>query len=394
MTRKRHVLTVLTAIAAVLIAGCSSSSSSSSGQATSSSQGAGPINIGLIAGLTGPSSAWSVPYKDGAELAVQDINAHGGINGRKVVLYTEDNQSSPETSITNVTTLMFSDHVNFIVCSCDSGQFLPIVARLAQADSGKPGGGQFVVSNGVAGTTQILQLPPVYISAFPLNGTLAATLAAQAWKMGYRRAYVLSQSDAYGQDMYTQLQAAWKNLGGTVVGATIVNPSLPNYTSVMQQVNNANPQVIFTGTYGPDALLQFREITQMGNKAPWFLLFHETAAFNSVAGSTNRAYGLDPAWLASSDPTWVAHYTAVYHHAPGLFDAQGYDTTWLAAQAVAHAGSSPTVDSIKSAYMQAAQSYSGPTGKFVLNSQYARIDAPVSWFVVQNGQWVALSGTP
>jgi branched-chain amino acid transport system substrate-binding protein len=393
MTRRRQVLAVLAAIAAVLIVGCSSSSSSSSGQASASGQAKSPINVGLIAGLTGASSAWSVPYKNGAELAVQDLNAHGGINGRKVVLYTEDNQSSPETSITNATTLMSSDHVNFIVCSCDSGQFLPIVARVAQADSGKSGGGQYVVSNGVAGTTQILKLPPVYISTFPLNGTLAATLAAQAWKMGYKQAYVLSQSDAYGQDMYTQLQAAWKSLGGTVVGATIVNPNLPNYTSVMQQVNNAHPQVIFTGTYSADALLQFREITQMGSKAPWFLLFHETAAFNSVAGSTNLAYGLDPAWLAN-DQTWIAHYTAVYNKAPGLFDAQGYDTTWLAAEAVANAGSSPTVSSLKSAYVQATHSYSGPTGKFVLNPQYARIDAPVSWFVVRNGQWVALPGSP
>jgi branched-chain amino acid transport system substrate-binding protein len=388
MVRRRHVFAGSVVAAALLAAACSSSSSSSSNQPQ------GPIRVGLIAGLTGASSAWSVPYKNGAELAVKDINAKGGIDGRKVVLYTEDNQSSPETSITNVTTLMSSDHVNFIVCSCDSGQFLPIVARLAQADSGKPGGGQFVVSNGVAGTTKILNLPPVYISTFPLDGTLATTLAAQAWKMGFRRAYVLSQSDAYGQDMFTQLQAAWKRLGGTVVGATIVDPSLPSYTSVMQQINGKHPQVIFTGTYGPDALLQFREITRMGSKAPWFLLYHETAPFNTVAGSTNRAYGLDPGWLATTDPKWVSHYKAVYGHAPGLFDAQGYDTTWLAALAVAKAGSSVTVDSIKKAYVQATKSYSGPTGKFVLNSQYARIEAPVSWFVVRDGQWVALPGAP
>ncbi len=392
MVRRRGLMAVSVAATAILAAACSSGGGAGGGGG-SSSQSKGPIQLGLIAGLTGPSSAWSVPYKNGAELAVKDINAKGGINGRKVVLITEDNQSSPETSVTNATTLMGSDHVSFIVCSCDSGQFLPIISRVAQANSGKSGG-QTVVSNGVAGTTKILNLPPVYISTFPLDGTLAKTLAQQAWNMGLRRAYVLSQSDAYGQDMYTQLQDAWKGLGGTISGATVVNPNLPNYTSVMQQVKGANPQVIFTGTYGPDALLQFREITQMGNKAPWFLLYHETAAFNTITGSDNRAYGLDPAWLGDKDASWVSHFKSVYGHAPGLFDAQGFDTTWLAALAVAKAGSNTSVDSIKKAYVQVANSYSGPTGKFEFNAQYARVNAPVSWYAVKGGQWIALPGAP
>jgi len=388
--RRRRLLWAGSVVATALLA---AACGSSGGGGSSSSQSKEPIKIGLIAGLTGPSSAWSVPYKNGAQLAVKDLNAKGGVDGRKVELVTEDNQSSPETSVSAATTLMFSDHVNFIVCSCDSGEFLPIVSRVEQADASKPGGGQFIVSNGVAGTTKILNLPPVYISTFPLNGTLAKTLAQQAWKQGFKRAYVLSQSDAYGQDMYTQLQSAWKSLGGTVVGSTIVNPDLPNYTSVMQQVNSSHPQVIFTGTYGPDALLQFREITQMGSKAPWYLLFHETAEFNKVSGSDNRAYGLDPAWLGDKAGSWVSHFKSVYGHAPGLFDAQGYDTTWLAAMAVGKAGSD-NVDAIKKAYVQATNSYSGPTGKFKLNAQYARIDAPVSWYVVRGGQWVALPGAP
>src|SRR5713101_8193147 len=110
MVRRRGLMAVSIAATAILAAACSSG-----GGGSSSSQSKGPIQLGLIAGLTGPSSAWSVPYKNGAELAVKDINAKGGINGRKVVLITEDNQSSPETSVTNATTLMGSDHVSFIV---------------------------------------------------------------------------------------------------------------------------------------------------------------------------------------------------------------------------------------------------------------------------------------
>jgi branched-chain amino acid transport system substrate-binding protein len=339
----------------------------------------------MIAGLTGASNTWSVPFSKGAELAVKDINAAGGVDGRQVELISEDNQSSPETSVNNVTKLMSSDKVDFIVCSCDSGQFVPIVTRIAQQNAQ---GGQFVVSNGVAGTSDILNLPPVYVSVFPLNPELSKQLVQVAYDNGARSAWVISGTDAYGQDMNKQLQATWQALGGTVAGDSVVNPGQADYNSVMRQINDANPDVIFTGTYGPDLTLQFREITELGNKAPWYLLYPQTAAIADLPNADGRGFGLSPAWLGLTGAAeWSAAYKQEYGEDPDLFAAQGYDNTRLAALAVANA-KADTVDAIKEAYVTASSSYNGPTGTFEFDSTFARINSLVTWYQITGGKWV------
>lgn len=384
MVRHRNrVLSTAFAGATALLVLAAAACSSESGTSPSASAAQGPIRLGLIAGLTGPSDAWSVPFVKGAELAVEDWNAQG--TGPEIELITEDNQSSPETSINNVTKLMSSDEVDFIVCSCDSGQFVPIVARINQENTSQ--GGEFVVSNGVAGTTEILDLPPVYISAFPLNGELAKQLAQGAWDEGLRTAYVLSGTDAYGVDMHTQLQVEWEAVGGTVVGETLVSPDLSDYTSVMRQIDSADPDVIFTGTYGADLVLQFREITEMGNRAPWYLLYPETAEIAGLPDSDNRGFGLSPGWLGDQASEWVTHYEEATGDEAGLFAAQGYDNTWLAALAVANRAST-SVEATKQAYVEAAATYSGPSGTFAFDTQFARIDAAVTWSKIEGGEWV------
>src|SRR5262245_55398202 len=155
----------------------------------------------------------------------------------------------------------------------------------------------------------------------------------------------------------------------------------------MQQIHAANPEVIFTGTYGPDALLQFREITELGNKAPWFLLYPETADFSKLPNSDNRAFGAEPGWLEDKAADWSNRYKQATGEDAGLFSAQGYDNTMLAALAVANA-SGHTADDLKQSYRTVAQTYTGPTGKYEFNDQFSRINAPLKWSYAKGGKFI------
>ena len=108
----------MAAVAAAVLAGCSGSSapsgggSASSGSAASSAaSGSGPIVIGTSLSLTGDFSADGQAYKNGYEFWASQVNAHGGLLGRKVEIKILNDNSSPTQVVTNYQTLINADHV-------------------------------------------------------------------------------------------------------------------------------------------------------------------------------------------------------------------------------------------------------------------------------------------
>lgn len=92
-----------------------------------------PLKIGAIYGITGSGSIFGEEYRNGASLAVDEINAAGGINGRKVELLIEDSQSDPKTGITAFTKLVSIDRVQ-AVTSHLSGVTMPILPLALDQD--------------------------------------------------------------------------------------------------------------------------------------------------------------------------------------------------------------------------------------------------------------------
>jgi branched-chain amino acid transport system substrate-binding protein len=91
-----------------------------------------PIRIGFLPALTGPSSSTGVAINRGTILAVDDINAAGGVNGRRIELITRDTQSDPTKAVNGATELTRRQHVHFVWGPLNSGEALaatPLIAR-------------------------------------------------------------------------------------------------------------------------------------------------------------------------------------------------------------------------------------------------------------------------
>ena len=99
-----------------------------------------PIRIGYLPALTGPSSSTGVAITRGTQLAVDEINAAGGVNGRKIELITRDTQSDPTKAVNGVAELTGRQKVNLVWGPLNSGEALaatPLIARngVPQLDS-------------------------------------------------------------------------------------------------------------------------------------------------------------------------------------------------------------------------------------------------------------------
>jgi branched-chain amino acid transport system substrate-binding protein len=385
----RALLVSASALLLIGLGACGSGSSGSGSSSAIGSGGRGTVSVGIIAGLTGEDSSFTSPFINGADLAVKAINAKGGISGRKVALVTEDSTSTVTGTLQAATTLTAVKHAPTMICVCTSSEFIPLVAQVSRAQAHSST--KTLLVNAEAGVTTIAQLPRVFVSPEELDGALAATLVKLTWANGARRIWVLSQSDAYGEDLNTQLIKAWKALaskGAVVLGDTVLTPGQASYSDQMVQVNNAKPQAILNGSYEAQEPLAFKELTALGSKAPFYDLYYSNSTIPQLPSSTGRGFGIQPAYDPSTDAAFASSYQAAYKTAPNMFSAQGYDDVWLSALAVVH-GKADSTQSLLNAFVSQAQAFKGVDGSYQFQD-YDRVNAPISSAEAQDGKWVVL----
>src|SRR5215467_4617601 len=94
-----------------------------------------PIRVGYLPALTGPSSSTGIGINRGIQLAVQEINAAGGINGRQIELITRDTQSDPTKAVNGAAELSHGQNVSVVFGPVNSGESLAVVPLLARTNT-------------------------------------------------------------------------------------------------------------------------------------------------------------------------------------------------------------------------------------------------------------------
>src|SRR5271167_3947514 len=93
-----------------------------------------PIQVGYLPALTGPSSSTGVGINRGIQLAVQEINDAGGVDGRQLELITRDTQSDPTKAVNGAAEFTHGQKVSCVVGPLNSGEALAVVPLLARAN--------------------------------------------------------------------------------------------------------------------------------------------------------------------------------------------------------------------------------------------------------------------
>src|SRR5580698_5724693 len=94
-----------------------------------------PIRVGYLPALTGPSSSTGIGISRGTQLAVQEINAAGGVNGRQLELVVRDTQSDPTKAVNASAELTNQEQVQVVFGPLNSGESLAVVPLLARSNT-------------------------------------------------------------------------------------------------------------------------------------------------------------------------------------------------------------------------------------------------------------------
>jgi branched-chain amino acid transport system substrate-binding protein len=207
-----------------------------------------PITIGYLPALTGPSSSTGVGMNRGIQLAVQEINAAGGINGRPIELIVRDTQSDPTKAVNGAAELSHGAKVSFVYGPVNSGESLAVVPLLARTNTPQ------MHPCWVDSLTDSKKYPMCFRNA-PTNQQIGA--AANRYVVDVlkcKKVAVISDTTGYGTASVNAYVPMLKAKGTEAVYQGNVDAANPDLTAEIMRMRSAGAEAIMPWSVNPGFL--------------------------------------------------------------------------------------------------------------------------------------------
>lgn len=369
---KKTAVLVLMVFMVTIIAGCGAKKN----EPTASAK----IPVGINIELSGGAATYGADARDGALLAIEQINAAGGVLGKQIDPIVRDNKSAADEALT--------------ISSALVGQ--NIVAQIGPATSGD-----------VAGSTPILmekKIPLITPSATALNvtvdektkavkdyifrvcfidpfqGTLMAQFASNDLKAKTAVIYKDSSTD-YAKGLAEYFKKTFEAKGGTIIAEEGFVKDDRDFKAVLTKIKSKNPDFIYVPGYYPEVAPLIKQARDLGITAPigggdgWV-----SDDMVKVAGAANLNNTFLTSDFSAEDQDakvvkFVGDFKTKYNKVPNSFNALGYDCVLLLVQAIKDAGEA-NPEKIKDALAK-VKDFTGVTGKMTIDANHNPIKAGI-----------------
>jgi branched-chain amino acid transport system substrate-binding protein len=335
------------------------------GMATASlATAADPIKIGIPVGLSGANSVVAPSVVQSAELAVEEINAAGGILGRKVVLEVADDGSGAAGAQKAFDSLLFQKKVDVLISmetSAARNAGLPIVSRAK-----KP----FIYTSFYEGHSCNKYL---YVNAWVPDQQVAPIVDYFAKKYGAKTYFLIGSDYAFGRGMLQFTRGYIEKKGGKVLGEEYLPMDGTDWTAIISKLKAANPDALITSTAGgaPNVTLT-KQLRAAGVKIPYGNLAVDEGTAKSMGADAADIY-ISGSYLTNIDsPKNKAFLAAMQKKfgadlkTPNDLSVPQYEAIYAYKAAVEKAGSTDTDKVLKAL---AEVSVEGPRGVIRMSKQ-------------------------
>ncbi|MBU1136509.1 MAG: ABC transporter substrate-binding protein [Nanoarchaeota archaeon] len=215
------------------------------------------IEIGIIAPLTGGPALWGQGSVNMIQMATEEINANGGINGRDVQLIIEDGKCSPQDAVNAVNKLIQVDQVKFILgghCSPETTAIVPIINEK-----------KVFLLAGVTSTDDAVSSSKYAFRTSPPTLDQAKKVADVAYdKYGYKKIALITEEAAYSKSFTTDLKKTFK---GTIAEELNYVPGEKDFRTGLAKIKAESPDAIWISPQDPNEavliLNQMKELDMM-----------------------------------------------------------------------------------------------------------------------------------
>ena len=350
------------------------------------------LKFGMAMPLTGSQSSYGKDQVKAAEWAVADINAKGGINGKKLEMVVLDTQADPTVGINAVNRLINVDKVPVFVTAWSA--VVKAVAPIANREK------VLELSIG-ANAPEIAKLGDYVYTAFPLADVDVAAVANYTFKtLGNKRAAVVYINNDTGIEAAKVYRTVFEKAGGQIVAYEAYDPKATDFTGALLKVRAANPEFIHLHGLVAEMPLVIAQMRQLGM----------TQRVSTYSGGYNPqmiekagkgAEGLIVTSVAPNEKQnanvgpYIERWKKAENRIPnGLPYTQFlHDSAYLVAALYDYVDKNklpPTGENMRKALL-AVKSFDMPlTGKLTINDDHT-VRMPVNLLTVENGQFVPLA---
>ena len=351
---------------ATTLAACSESGSSGS-SASGAAASTGDIKIGVVLDITGAGASLGVPERQTIEMLADQVNAAGGVNGRKVKLYIEDNQSTEDGAAKATTKLLTTEKVDILLGASRTGPSLAMRPIAEKAE--KP-----MVS--LAANAKIVDGSKWVFKTAQNDKVVLEKMVDDMKAKGITQVAVARDASGFGEGIPEMLAEVGKAAGITVVKVEKFAPDATDFTSQMTNLRASNPQAVLIWGIPPAAGLAQKAYKQLGLNVPVYQSHGiGNQAFLDTAGDTADGLRaplgrmLVASQLKDDDPQkpvvtkFIADFKAKYNANPSTFAGHAYDGFMIAVESLKKAGTDP--NKLRDA-IEATSKWPGISGVFTM----------------------------
>ncbi len=330
--------------------------------------------VGAYLSLSGAETGFGTSTKEGIELAVEEVNAKGGVKNKKIKIIFEDDKSNPQEASNKVLQLIDRDKV---------------VALLGEVASSRSKAGGIVANKKKipmitpsSTNPDVTQVGPfVFRVCFTddVQGQMGARFVSE--KLGKKKVAILYASDdLYSSGLANEFRTEAKKLGLEVAIEKSFLKNETNFTTYLNEIKEAQPEMIYAPVYYNAMVPVARQAKATGLSGSMFIGgdgWHDDSLVEGAGEEMEGAYFTNhyaPDMPSESSKEFVKKYSARFKHEPSSLAAQGYDAALLLADAIGRA-KNDTPEAIRDAIAE-TKGFQGATGAITINEQ-RNADKPI-----------------
>lgn len=397
--KKRVVSLGLAAMMAMSMTACGGSGNASTSEsAAEDAQGAegadGEVfKIGGIGPITGAAGAYGEAVKNGTELAINEINEAGGINGYQVAFNFQDDENDPEKAINAYNTLK-DWGMQVLMGTVTTTPCVAVADKTAQDN-------MFEVTPS-ASSTDVIAGDNVFQVCFtdPNQGTKSAQYIGEN-KLAKKVAVIYNSSDVYSSGIEAKFIEEAKNQGLEVVAEeAFTADSKTDFSTQLKKAQDGGAELVFLPIYYTEASIILTQADQMGYQPKFFGCDGLDGLLAVKNFDTKLAEGVMLLTPFAADATddltkkFVKEYKDKYDEVPNQFAADAYDAIYAIKAAMEEAKVTPDMsvtdmgDALKSAMTKVT--IDGLTGDEMSWSESGEVNKDPKAVVIENGEYVGM----
>ena len=312
---------------------------------TAATEETGPFRIGVMESVTGPGETYGTVAVQAKEMAVEEINAAGGINGRMLELVVEDSKCSAQDAITAFNKLTDVDGVKIILGTSCSGAMLG-AAPLAEAEG-------IVLFSGLATNPDIANAGDYIFRTSMSDAQVGIDTGNTMWADGVRNLATISESTDYAEGVRRTTVDQFTKLGGTVVGEERYASDVTDFRTQLTKLLGTNPDGLHIAAQaefsGGTVVKQVRELGYEGRIYAEIVVVGTTAleiAGDAATGVKAIIADLDPGNSKAQEV--LANFRAKYDYVTlAWYLGSAYDDVYITAECLEKTGDDQDADGFR-----------------------------------------------